>query len=404
MRRIFLQNLLLALFGVSLALGMALVVLRLTGIRLTAPVPDNTFTPCVPAAGDWLDVVRAVVSDYREPCLRFYWLDDPQGEYHHQIVLNNYGLHDTDFTLEKPAGAYRVLVLGDSFVQGWQVTRLQGFPALVETALNARDGTPPVEVLNMGVDAYGTDRELLLYAALGDRFQPDTVLLVMYIGNDVQDNQIDLEARRYGYRLNRPYFSLDATDNLVVHHLPTVASELLPEGMAGRWLAGLSAQPSLDAEARPPEHPAVLSTEPYTLEYPVELGVFLPEDAHWSDAWRLTEALVVQLRDLVVADGRRFAVAIIPDRRTVHAEDWAATIQAYRQSEGADPLMPGTRLATLLSAQGIPVLNLTNSLKASATATGERLYYPVDGHFNAAGHAVTAQRLGVWLHTEGLVP
>ncbi len=171
----------LMLVGVGVALGIALVGLRLLGKQ---QIVEQVTAPCQSAVDDWL---IALLHDYREPCSSFYWDMYPTGEFYNLISLNNYGLHDTDLTLEKPEGVYRILIVGDSFPQGWQVTLEEGFPWLLEQQLNV-DFDQPIEVINLSVDDYGTDRELLLYAALGWRFQADVVLLSFYLGNDIKDN------------------------------------------------------------------------------------------------------------------------------------------------------------------------------------------------------------------------
>jgi len=385
---------LLILFGVGLAAVMGLLAMSLSGRGMT-------LASCDRAPGDWWDMTTTLLRHYRPPCEDFYWLPNPDDEFHNRIRLNNFGLHDTTMSMDKPDGVYRVLLLGDSFAQGWQVTLEQGFPYLLEQALS---GDARVEVINLSVDAIGTDRELLLYSILGWRFRPDLVLLAIYAGNDTQDNSIDLETLRYGYRQQRPFFTLE-DGVLSLHNSPVYSPGRYDSPPAYLWLAGMQARQGALPEENLPPVPRVLSREPYELEYPVELGMYLKEDAHWANAWALTEALIVQMRDLAQAQGSRFAALIIPDRRAVHSEDWDFTVQEHPFLQDADLLAPITRMEEVLARNGIPALNLTWNLRAWLMRNaGERLYYGGDGHFNANGHAVTAQRLAGWLRAEELVP
>jgi hypothetical protein len=386
MRRRF-AFLILILFGGALGVGAALLVRR--------ALPGG----CRPAPGEWYAQVKALLRDYREPCASFYWLPGPGDEFHLLVKFNNYGLHGPDATLDKPPGVYRVLVVGDSFPQGMQVETEQTFSYRLQELLNKPSGQK-IDVINLSVDAYGTDRELLLYALFGARFRPDLVLLSFYVGNDLQDNQIDLEERRYGYRLNRPFFTLGG-GALQLHNALAMTPN---DTAASRWLASLTAAQSPAPSANLPERPRVTEQQPYTLEYPVELGLYLPENAHWRDAWTLTEALVVQFRALAQMDGAAFAVTLIPDRRAVQDSDWAATLQAYGnilpELRQADPTAPGTRLENFLKANQIPALNLTWGLRSWAASHPDgRLYYAGDGHFNADGHALAADRLAGWLRS-----
>ncbi len=389
-------KLFLGLFGVALALVIGVLVLRSTGQGIASG-------PCEAAPGNWSEMVTPLLRHYRTPCDEFFWLPEPSDEFHNRIRLNNFGLHDTDLSLTKPNGVYRVLVVGDSFAQGWQVPLEQGFPYLMEQQLSHDSGVQ-VEVVNLSVDAYGTDSELLLYSILGWRFQPDLVLLAIYVGNDVQDNEMDLETRRYGYRLQRPFFTL-ADGELHLHNSPRYSPGLFEDSPAYLWLAGAQSQQGDLPPENPPAAPQVVSESPYTLEYPVELGLYVPEDAYWSHAWALTEALIIQMRHLAEAQGSRFATVIIPDRRAVHPEDWDVTVRENPIVEGADPVAPVVRVEEMLAAHSIPSLNLLWNLRAWLSRNPDgRLYYGGDGHYNANGHAVTAERLAGWLRAEGLVP
>jgi len=389
------HKLLLAIFGVALALVVGFAILRVTG-------GDALLSPCITEPGEWLQQAGALLHDYRQPCETFYWLPDPDGEFHNRIQLDNFGLQDTTLTLARPDGVYRVLVVGDSFAQGWQVPLEQGFPYLVEQELSRASGRQ-VEVINLSVDAYGTDRELLLYSLLGWRFQPDLVLLAIYTGNDVQDNEIDLETLRYGYRLERAFFTLE-NGALQLHNSPVFGSRD-EDAPAYQWLLSMQAAQGPIPPNNLPAAPRVVSQNPYVIEYPVELGLYLPEDEHWSKAWSLTRALIAQFRDLAQAENSRFAAVIIPDRRAVHTEDWDVTVQQYPFLHGIDPVAPEMRMDSLLADLDILHLNLTWNLRAWVTQNpGGRLYYGGDGHFNASGHSVTAQRLSLWLRAEGLVP
>lgn len=400
MRR-FIKGFLLVSFGVGLALMTGFVALRLLG--RDEIVINMLVNPCAPAEGDWRDLALSVVRDYREPCARFYWDIYPTGEYYNLISLNNYGLHDTDLTMEKPRDTFRILILGDSFPQGWQVKLEQGFPWLMEEELNPISSRR-IEVINMGVDTYGTDRALLLFASLGWRFQPDLVLLSFYTGNDIKDNSFNLISWEEGSPLRRPVFTLNGAQ-LQMHNAPIIDRNRFSDVPAWNWLVSMVANERPLPPVYVPDAPRVKNESPRELEYPLDLGLYLPDDSQWADAWKTTEALILQLRDLVQQQGAQFGVFIIPDRRAVETSDWDLTVTFFPFMQGHDPLAPGDRVMTFLESQGIPALNMTYTLRGWLLShAGERVYYIGDGHYNANGHAVTAQRLVFWLQEAGLMP
>jgi hypothetical protein len=102
------------------------------------------------------------------------------------FVTNSRGFRDRrDFDYAKPAGTLRVLSLGDSHTQGYEVRQEATFSAVLERAL-ARRGLR-AEVLNAGVSGYSTAEALAFLENEGHRFAPDVVVLGFY-ANDFEDN------------------------------------------------------------------------------------------------------------------------------------------------------------------------------------------------------------------------
>src|SRR5690349_6428314 len=114
------------------------------------------------------------------------------------VKINSAGFRDRERQVLKPSGVFRIAVLGDSYTDGLQVDLDKTFPALLEQRLNACNefGSKTVEVLNFGVDGYGTAQELLTYRYFAAKYSPDVVLLAFFAENDVRNNSRDLEPEK----------------------------------------------------------------------------------------------------------------------------------------------------------------------------------------------------------------
>lgn len=98
---------------------------------------------------------------------------------------NSQGYRDRERTLEKPAGARRVVLIGDSVVVGQGLPPEASFGPLLEERLNhhfAGSGGP-VEVILLGQSGYSTIQELYLLEHEAPRYAPDLVLW-FYVLND----------------------------------------------------------------------------------------------------------------------------------------------------------------------------------------------------------------------------
>src|SRR5262245_17581020 len=105
-----------------------------------------------------------------------------------RVEINSLGFRNGPMQREKPAGTVRVLMLGDSYLEGMQVP----FDQLVSERLRARlQAALPgehVEVLNGGVAGWGQSEQSLYLAQRGWAYSPDVVVSFLYLGNDLTDN------------------------------------------------------------------------------------------------------------------------------------------------------------------------------------------------------------------------
>jgi hypothetical protein len=103
----------------------------------------------------------------------------------HDVTINSQGLRDREYSLAKPPGVYRILMLGDSTTFGWGDAMADTSAKILERELNALriPGYQRFEVINAGVGNYDTVQEVTYYNNYGRYFQPDLVVLGFFIND-----------------------------------------------------------------------------------------------------------------------------------------------------------------------------------------------------------------------------
>lgn len=318
------------------------------------------------------------------------------GEFEVTVRHNSRGLHDVEHTLMPDDGVFRVLIVSDSYAHAREVPLEANFARLLELALN--DTAPAnvtVEVINAGHFGLGTTQEYLYYRYEGQRYQPDLVLLGFYVGNDVIDNHAPLIRAWNGIdSVDFPYMTPDGT--------------LVQPGMSlrrrlGSWLRqNLFLVNTLSGSGADVDRVEVGKPALDARTVGVPMGIYLPPDDVWTDGWQATDLVLAAFKTEAEANGARLGVFVIPDRRQIYDRDWDATLALLPtiERDALDRERPTRTILSLLDAQGIPALDLGDAFRATDT----RLYFEIDGHFNASGHAVTANALADWLYKEQLLP
>jgi lysophospholipase L1-like esterase len=95
------------------------------------------------------------------------------------IDTNSVGHRDREIPFERRPGVPRILMLGDSLIEGWGVPFDQTISKRLE-ALFARTGRT-VEVMNTGVGNYGSVQQIQAFLTRDAHFNPDIVVLNFFV-------------------------------------------------------------------------------------------------------------------------------------------------------------------------------------------------------------------------------
>lgn len=322
--------------------------------------------------------------------------------------FNSEGWRDREHSIEKPDGAFRVLVLGDSFTEGLQLPVEETYCELLETRLN-QDRSRPFEVLNTGVGAFSTDQEYLALKHYWGAYHPDLIVLAFCVENDTYGNLLELRGDPY-----KPYFSLDDGGRLVLEEFTLPRDEgvrtflrnhLRLYMFAKKRLSSMTGITSLLMKL------GILRDSNFTQKD--ELGIYVDyrtHQAHYSPAfekaWEITKELLLAIRGEAASLNAGFLVVLINYDVLVHDDLWREALETYPHMADVDWDLgkPNRLLAQFCGNNGIELLDLLPAFRKEAVASNERLHLPVDGHWNRKGNALAADLIFRKIEGAGMIP
>jgi lysophospholipase L1-like esterase len=359
-------------------------------------------------AGSWRPLFSAAISSTpvwridpmrnhaRLEGARFINNGNPPGlEYCACVELNSRGMNDKPVPLEKPADEFRVLVLGDSFVEAVQVPREQNFCQRLERLLSERHHRK-VRVINAGVTTYSPLLEYLYFTRELRQYQPDAVVQVFF-SNDVYD---DL---RY-----------TALADFGPHGLPVAV------GPGDHWIVFPRGKPMRERDQEqwafrrsPGEEAPWLATQSYLAalvndvlagwrlnhtyaQPPMNDEFFILEDSPelaepQQRGWQLTRRYIGLLKEACDQAGTKFILTSAP----IASQVYGHTSYDHFFFRGRPTEADQTHLKEIAAALHAPFVDLLTPLRHA----GKGLYYPHDGHWTPKGHRVVAENLAPALAT-----
>jgi lysophospholipase L1-like esterase len=318
----------------------------------------------------------------------------------------------------KPRGVFRVLLLGDSYLEGYTVALRDRVAEAAQRLLDDAPGAKPVQIVALGTGGYSTDQELLWLESEGVRYDPDLVI-VLFVTNDIWfNNQTEYP------RGPKPVFRL-AGDSLVLTNVPVprpapvAAASQRPESLGlfrrtkrflhrhsrlaqlteravrrTAWLQSFGARIGvLGAPA------ATVQQAGKTVTVPEELSVFAD-----SLSARADTALEVSARLLARIRARCASLAfLVPPNEAVYPPGVARARLYERTPMVGDADRGRVRFRTLCERAGLRCVDPTDRFIQAADSLAKDsqiLVFPDDGHWNEKGHRVASSILSELIRKE----
>lgn len=305
-------------------------------------------------------------------------------EYNTVEHINSKGFRGPELAYEKAAGTRRVLVLGDSFTEGYAVNNDELFTTRLAAILKGSRAVS-TDVINMGVAGYSTDQELLTFDSQGKRYAPDVTILMFYYNDVWYNNQGSF------WRGCKPRFERSGEKLAMVPVNDAVCRAGSGHGIKA-WLQSHSRLMGLIRDCV--ERNDLLTrclTALHLKKVPAEFAPWRKTSTlEVEEAWQITGRLLAELKNRVESSGSKFMVFYIPSSLEIDAGIYQATMRRYGFNEEQwDPRQIPRRLSSLCAAEGIILVDPTAEFQQS----GKLLYYAHDGHWNSQGNALAARLL-----------
>lgn len=297
------------------------------------------------------------------------------GRQGHGQLGNSLGFPGPEFVREKPAGTFRVAALGDSFSVATAVPYEEAYLTLLGQTWQG------VEVLNFGVAGTSPkEYRLLLNREVWD-YQPDLILLPIFVGNDILEPVIVPKLHRFNpnalyvelllqriYRLVRERVRLAEAKHHGDAHPAQSKNEASSPIMSERTYRELLAR-----------HVAICRNRPDRID-----------EQLWRDCLHHVGGIIEDARQR----GIPILVLLLPDELQVNEQ---MMLDAWRVRGWPDQERQvdyaNQRLAAFLKEKQVPYLDLLPIL----LPLGSEAYAPRDTHWNALGNRVVAEAAAQWM-------
>ncbi len=428
----------LSLAGFGLLIGLVAVELYL---RLLNPLPSV----------DDLKVVNHDVLGFTYQANTVVVTTPREGhEFSTELVTDERGLVIRDDNPNRPhPDAHRIMLIGDSFAAGMQVPALANMSEILERQL--ADATGEVyQVINVGMGNYDPVTYLLAYRAHKEYFDPETVIVVFYVGNDfttpirryLSDRVIsDEDGRPIAMRPNLNMKNLTAWQQDTLRYEPIrVRENQLRQGLAiASVLKSGVMYPLCSAlEEQKNRHLAstaqatVATGESATAVSPATGGGSSDLPAWWSKCgdtsgkltsschnYRLRNDSLIRnnyaaiykdvytpldledigytlrvlglLADEVRADGRVLVLVIMPEKAQVPNQPGYVYIDWLEPGmDHVESSKPQEVLLEFCEANSLPYVDLLPAMRAHSD---QKLFWEHDSHITEAGHKLAADEI-----------
>jgi len=332
------------------------------------------------------------------PSSRMRWVN--AGSYDNIVETNSLGFHDKEHKWKKTATAFRIITLGDSFLEGLQVPVASLFSQKLEKRLEGSPGYEMVEVISLALSGRGPPQHYRILETIGDKLNPDLVILGVTVSNDVRDSSPIFNPARY-----KPIYTVNEKNNeitLTRFEVPSIFSiqSLLQRSalayaivhLSGRFGAFQDALIKIGLLPRttPSAQVDLVSVEDEKIPFGHQIYLQDPQN-DWKEAKKIMLRMISEINRLARNRGASLIVFAVPDGEVIRLSE-----EDFKRSQPADSIdftLPYRELEAFLSLENISYIDLVLPFRQKFQETGEMFNWEGDGHWNEGGHELAAQVL-----------
>ena len=267
----------------------------------------------------------------------------PATDFHYQFCTNKLGIRDKDYSEDKPDSVFRILITGNSYVEGVGAPYDSTWPRLIEKELLSRNMR--VEVIDAGIASNDIMYDYVFYRDKLRSLHANLVIATMNNSDYIY----------YAFRGGMERFNKDGT----VHYLPIPRYDFL-------------------------YHYSHLFRAILAIYQPLE-GAYLSKNTYSAVANRATTdfaQVIKTFSDTVTKDGSGFVLIVYPKSNDIGLSSFFARNSTNNFNN----------LASLLSKDNISNFNIITPMKnALGSQRKENFTYQHDWHFKPSGYLIMAK-------------
>lgn len=286
-------------------------------------------------------------------------------------TINRYGFR-CEFMGPPSRTGLTYAVVGDSFTFGLGADDHDTFVHLLNAESQGSN-----RYLDFSIPGFSTDQQYLLLRKEVLSFIPDVIVLIVYLGNDLFDNELPFPLQAENAK---PYYE-QTPEGLVLRHSPVPRKRKPPElsrvtltsiVLGDSGLAGNECIRFLNRSALF----RLLGFNPYREENLLDLF-----EKRFEPKLDLFFAIIDKIRDICAQKDIRLSLVLMPGRSLVQLPH--STSAWYQDHLRKKIVKKGRETST-------HVIDLADLLRSGYQTSPGRWFHPNEGHLTADGHRVVA--------------
>ena len=296
-------------------------------------------------------------------------------EFNVKFSINSLSLRDDELQTNDKN---KIIVIGDSFVEGWGVEQAKIFSKLLENKYLKKS----YKVINMGVLGFEPLQEYLFVKEIGLKFKPKIVIDFVYLENDILDIGKDWCYGMLKYK--KPYL-IETNSTFQIAYpkdKPSFLSSLLNFILPKKIITFAY---FIDASSISKKF---LTENDLDELYPI---AFLTKtDNEYLLSYKKLNFVLSEFKKLSVANNFKLIIVYIPSKFQLNEIYLKAFLKKNKKENFAYDLdTPDRLLKEICQRSGIIFLDLKPEFKKVKSPLS--LYFKIDPHFNESGHELVAK-------------